>query len=74
MAAPNDEALGKRMTVETPPERYKLAGLMAEMPQGLPRVEGWEDMPAVGREVSSLGSAIDPAQPAADNPSGPATR
>ncbi len=30
--------------------RYKLANLMAEMPQGLPRVEGWDEMPSVGLE------------------------
>jgi len=27
-----------------------LADLMAEMPDGLPRVEGWDDMPTVGLE------------------------
>lgn len=43
--------LGKKMTVEAPTRpRYKLADLIAEMPQGLPRVEGWEDMPPVGLE------------------------
>lgn len=42
---------GKKMTVEAPTRpRYKLAELMAEMPEGLPRVEGWDEMPAVGRE------------------------
>lgn len=42
---------GKKMTIEAPTRpRYKLAELMAEMPQGLPRVEGWDDMPAVGLE------------------------
>jgi len=42
---------GKKMTVEAPTRpRYKLADLMAEMPQGLPRVEGWDDMPSVGLE------------------------
>lgn len=30
--------------------RYKLADLMAEMPEGLPRVEGWDEMPSVGLE------------------------
>lgn len=45
--------LGKKMTVEAPIRpRYKLADLMAEMPQGLPCVEGWEDMPPVGLEKS----------------------
>ena len=42
---------GKKMTVEAPTRpRYKLADLMAEMPEGLPRVEGWDEMPAVGLE------------------------
>lgn len=42
---------GKRMTIEAPTRpRYKLNDLMAEMPDGLPRVEGWDDMPAVGLE------------------------
>ena len=43
--------LGKKMTVEAPSRpRYKLADLMAEMPEGLPLVEGWDEMPAVGLE------------------------
>ncbi|MBN9694796.1 MAG: AbrB/MazE/SpoVT family DNA-binding domain-containing protein [Zoogloea sp.] len=43
--------LGNKMTVEAPTRpRYKLADLMAEMPQGLPRVEGWDEMPSVGLE------------------------
>jgi antitoxin ChpS len=44
--------LGKKMTVEAPtrPRRYKLADLMAEMPQGQPRVEGWDEMHSVGLE------------------------
>lgn len=42
---------GNTMTVEAPTRlRYKLADLMAQMPQGLPRVEEWEEMPAVGFE------------------------
>lgn len=45
--------VGRKMTVEAPIRpRYKLADLMAEMPQGLPRAEGWEDMPPVGLEKS----------------------
>jgi antitoxin ChpS len=44
---------GKKMTVETPSRpRYKLSDLMAEMHQGLPRVEGWDEMPSVGMEDS----------------------
>lgn len=43
--------LGNKMTVEAPTRpRYKLADLMAEMPQGLPRVEGWDEMPSIGLE------------------------
>jgi len=45
--------MGKKMTVEaTTRPRYKLADLMAEMPEGLPRVEGWDDMLSVGLENS----------------------
>lgn len=45
------QLLGKKMTVEAPTRpRYKLANLMAEMPQGLPRVEGWDALPSVGLE------------------------
>jgi len=31
--------------------RYHLADLLLAMPEKLPRVEGWDDMPAVGREI-----------------------
>jgi antitoxin ChpS len=42
---------GNTMTVAAPLRpRYTLAALMAEMPDGLPRVDGWDDMPAVGLE------------------------
>jgi antitoxin ChpS len=42
---------GTKMSVETPARpRYRLADLMAEMPAGLPRAEGWEEMPEVGLE------------------------
>ncbi|MDR0776804.1 MAG: hypothetical protein LBE81_09235 [Azonexus sp.] len=42
---------GKKMTVVASARpRYKLADLMAEMPEGLPRVEGWDEMPSVGLE------------------------
>lgn len=45
--------LGNKMTVEAPARpRYKLADLMAEMPEGLPRVEAWDEMPPVGLENS----------------------
>jgi antitoxin ChpS len=42
---------GNTMTVAAPLKpRYTLSALMAEMPAGLPRVDGWDDMPAVGLE------------------------
>lgn len=42
---------GTKMTVEAfTRQRYNLAELMAEMPKGFPRVEGWDEMPAVGLE------------------------
>ncbi|MBL8470450.1 MAG: AbrB/MazE/SpoVT family DNA-binding domain-containing protein [Rhodocyclaceae bacterium] len=45
------QLLGTKMTVEVPARpRYKLASLMAEMPEGLPRAEGWDEMPGVGLE------------------------
>lgn len=45
------QLLGSKMTIEAPSRPcYKLAELMAEMPQGLPRVDGWDDMPSVGQE------------------------
>jgi antitoxin ChpS len=30
---------------------HKLSDLLAEMPDGLPRGEGWDAMPAVGKEM-----------------------
>lgn len=45
--------LGNKMTVEALTRRsYKLADLMAEMPQGLPRIKGWDEMPSVSLENS----------------------
>ena len=42
---------GKKMTVEAPLRpRYKLSDLMSEMPEGLPRVSGWDEMPSIGLE------------------------
>ncbi|NLZ11334.1 AbrB/MazE/SpoVT family DNA-binding domain-containing protein [Neopusillimonas aromaticivorans] len=42
---------GTKMTIEAPKRpRYKLTDLMAEMGQGLPHIEGWDDMPSVGLE------------------------
>jgi len=34
--------------------KYKLADLMAEMPNGLPMVDGWETLQPVGKEETSL--------------------
>jgi antitoxin ChpS len=34
--------------------KYKLADLLAEMPDGLPMVEGWDTLQAVGKEEPSL--------------------
>lgn len=42
---------GNTLTIEAPTRpRYTLADLLAEMPDGLPRIEGWDDMPSVGLE------------------------
>ncbi|WP_432258040.1 AbrB/MazE/SpoVT family DNA-binding domain-containing protein [Cupriavidus sp. TMH.W2] len=42
---------GKEMTVEARSRpRHKLTDLIAEMPNGLPRVQGWEGTPSVGLE------------------------
>ena len=47
----NLQLTGAKMTVEAPPRpRYKIADLMAEMPARLPRVKGWDAMPAAGQE------------------------
>jgi len=42
---------GARMTVSAPKRRYRLEDLLAEMPGELPRVEGWDEMRLVGKEV-----------------------
>ena len=43
---------GARMTVSAKRKRrYKLIDLLAEMPEELPRVEGWDAMTAVGKEA-----------------------
>lgn len=43
---------GSRMTISVPRKpRYKLEELLAEMPGELPRVEGWDAMRPVGKEV-----------------------
>lgn len=37
---------------DRPARRYTLKELLAEMPDEVPRVEGWEEMPSAGRELS----------------------
>ena len=37
-------------TIRLARPKYKLADLLAEMPDGLPRVEGWDAMPDVGQK------------------------
>ena len=45
------ELNGSQLTVKAPDRpRYSLEQLMAEMPDGLPMVEGWDQMPSVGLE------------------------
>lgn len=49
------QLLGRKMTVTAPTRpKYKLADLMAEMPDGLPRVAGWDEMPPVELENTKL--------------------
>ncbi|QDQ29102.1 AbrB/MazE/SpoVT family DNA-binding domain-containing protein [Chitinimonas arctica] len=43
---------GETLTLTSAKPRYKLADLLAEMPGELPRVDGWDEMPPVGREVA----------------------
>lgn len=43
---------GAQMTVSAPRRpRYRLEDLMLEMPAEFPRVEGWDEMQLVGKEV-----------------------
>ena len=43
---------GETLTIQaTRRPRYKLADLMAEMPEGLPRAEGWDELPDAGLET-----------------------
>ena len=47
----NLQLTGPTMTVEAPRRpRYKIADLMAEMSTRLPKVKGWDEMPAAGLE------------------------
>lgn len=49
--------VGKRMSVAVPRRpRYRAEDLMAEMPEGLPRAERWEEMPSVGEESDTGGT------------------
>lgn len=44
--------VGRKMTVQAPERpRYRLEDLLAEMVEPLPMVEGWDEMPEVGREI-----------------------
>ena len=42
---------GGKVVVAAGKPKYKLADLLAESPTELPMVDGWDDMPAVGREI-----------------------
>ena len=43
---------GSRMTVSAPRKhRYRLEDLLAEMPREWPRVEGWDALSPVGKEI-----------------------
>ena len=39
-------------TLRAAKPKYKLADLMAEMPDGLPMVEGWDTLQPVGKEAN----------------------
>lgn len=39
-----------KLTLSTPKLRYKLEDLLAQMPDGFPKIEEWENMPSIGRE------------------------
>lgn len=42
---------GDRLIISAPRKsKYSLEQLLAEMTDGLPRVDGWEEMPVVGQE------------------------
>lgn len=40
-----------RERVDSPDRKPKIKRLLAEMPEGLPRAPGWDDMEPVGREI-----------------------
>lgn len=39
------------LKLEASKPKYKLADLLAEMPNGMPMVEGWDSMQEVGHEI-----------------------
>ncbi|OQA33413.1 MAG: antitoxin ChpS [Betaproteobacteria bacterium ADurb.Bin341] len=39
------------VTLRVAKPKYRLADLLAEMPDGLPMVEGWDALPPAGRET-----------------------
>lgn len=46
---------GQHMTITAPElnrKHYKIKDLMAEMPNGLPRTDGWDELKPVGQESS----------------------
>ena len=45
---------GEHLTITAPKQskkHYKIEDLMAEMPNGLPHAEGWDEMQAVGLDL-----------------------
>ncbi|MEW6206310.1 MAG: AbrB/MazE/SpoVT family DNA-binding domain-containing protein [Pseudomonadota bacterium] len=44
---------GKKLLIEVAQKpKYRLADLLAEMPEELPKVEGWDTLPDVGEEIN----------------------
>ena len=41
---------GDHMTITAKRNRYSIADLMSEMPNGLPKIDSWDDMPETGLE------------------------
>lgn len=46
----NADVADGAVTLQPARPKYSIASLMAEMPEGLPMVEGWDTMPSVGKE------------------------
>ena len=40
------------ITAPTKKKHYSIEALMAEMPDGLPKVDGWDEMQATGLEIN----------------------